>query len=443
MNVYGFPEDEKRHRAEAWVTAWRTLQASTQRVERERAERALTALYRERGLETPDFIWADDPADAVTAWHIVALGREPVRNLYANGDTGTGRNRDWHRLRDPFGLEPEWVYRARRRAEELAPSGAGGFRSDGSYAADTRSMKWHLEERLREDAPPRGRTADAAATIGRTPRLEMLSRLIIGDRWGELSELLGSDRVVDVAIRAAQQAAVEILSARVSRREAMRSLTFPAFDHEILVMATLSEVLGIPLWRQMDQRPERTGMVERRLELARTGVAYMALDGVAIMLDRPTTAGFDASGRLHGPTGPALQYPGGTTLWFDHGVEVPADVITDPASITVERIDKERNAEVRRVMTERFGPERLVREGNAELIDEDEVGRLWRRGFPGSRWNPPEPVVMVEVRNSTPEPDGSVRTYFLRVPPTTRSAREAVAWTFGLQGTAYEPAVET
>ena len=50
---------------------------------------------------------------------------------------------------------------------------------------------------------------------------------------------------------------------------------------------------------------------------------------------------------------------------------------------------------------------------------------------------------MVEVRNSTPEPDGSVRTYFLRVPPTTRSARAAVAWTFGLNGAAYEPAVET
>ena len=39
---------------------------------------------------------------------------------------------------------------------------------------------------------------------------------------------------------------------------------------------------------------------------------------------------------------------------------------------------------------------------------------------------------MVEVVNSTPEPDGSRKTYFLRVPPTIGTAREAVAWTFGL-----------
>ena len=46
---------------------------------------------------------------------------------------------------------------------------------------------------------------------------------------------------------------------------------------------------------------------------------------------------------------------------------------------------------------------------------------------------------MVEVRNSTPEPDGSRKTYFLRVPPTVRTAREAVAWTFGLGAVEYRP----
>jgi hypothetical protein len=223
----------------------------------------------------------------------------------------------------------------------------------------------------------------------------------------------------------------------------MRSLTFAAFDREIILMGALPEVLGVALWRQLGLRAARTAMVERRLELARTGVAYMAFEGVAIMLDRPTTIALDDAGRLHRDDGPALQYPGGTTLWLDHGVEVPADVITDPGSITIDRIDAEASAEVRRVMTERFGPERLVRERGAELVDEDAVGRLWRRGFPGLIWRTPEPIVMVEVRHSTPEPDGAVRTYFLRMPPTMRSALAAVAWTFGLHGFAYEPAAET
>jgi hypothetical protein len=35
------------------------------------------------------------------------------------------------------------------------------------------------------------------------------------------------------------------------------------------------------------------------------------------------------------------------------------------------------------------------------------------------------------------------RRYFLRVPPTIRTAAEAVAWTFGLSGQDYYPALET
>ena len=55
-----------------------------------------------------------------------------------------------------------------------------------------------------------------------------------------------------------------------------------------------------------------------------------------------------------------------------------------PRRITVEAIDAEQNTEVRRVMIERFGAERLIREGGAELVNEDEAGRLWRRELPAA-----------------------------------------------------------
>ena len=50
---------------------------------------------------------------------------------------------------------------------------------------------------------------------------------------------------------------------------------------------------------------------------------------------------------------------------------------------------------------------------------------------------------MVEVVNSTPEPDGSHATYWLRVPPDIRSAHAAVAWTFRLNEGTYRPLAET
>ena len=45
--------------------------------------------------------------------------------------------------------------------------------------------------------------------------------------------------------------------------------------------------------------------------------------------------------------------------------------------------------------------------------------------------------------NGTPEPDGSHKRYFLQVPPTVRTPREAVAWTYGLSERQYRPVVRT
>ena len=50
---------------------------------------------------------------------------------------------------------------------------------------------------------------------------------------------------------------------------------------------------------------------------------------------------------------------------------------------------------------------------------------------------------MVEVVNSTPEPDATRQHHFLRVPPTMTTCGEAVAWTFGLTAGEYAPRIET
>lgn len=49
----------------------------------------------------------------------------------------------------------------------------------------------------------------------------------------------------------------------------------------------------------------------------------------------------------------------------------------------------------------------------------------------------------VEVENATLEPDGSRRRYMLIVPTELRTARAAVAWTFGLTEHEYEPTAES
>jgi len=101
-----------------------------------------------------------------------------------------------------------------------------------------------------------------------------------------------------------------------------------------------------------------------------------------------------------------------------------------------------RNMTMRRDAVTRYGIENILRAGVAQEVQEDDYGKLWRLPFPdGGDPN----MLYVEVVNNTPQKNletGEVITdkegnpvydhYFLRVPPNTRSAREAVAWTFRL-----------
>lgn len=86
-----------------------------------------------------------------------------------------------------------------------------------------------------------------------------------------------------------------------------------------------------------------------------------------------------------------------------------------------------KNVTVRRDAMRKYGVENLLRNGGGECVQEDDFGKLWRmpsdnRTDPHAQW--------VEVVNTTPEPDGTNAHYFLRIPPTISTAKQAVEWTF-------------
>ena len=202
------------------------------------------------------------------------------------------------------------------------------------------------------------------------------------------------------------------------------------------------------------------------------GVVF-GFDGFALVVGRPSIFAIDAEGRLHDVSGPALAFHNGARLYYWHDVLVPADVVERPERLTSDQIRGETNAEIRRVMIERMGAEGFVREMGAVKVHEDATGVLWRveispairvkellarGGYAGLSEDerkaiealpeqagviqPGETWQAVEVINSTPEPDDTRRRYFLAVPPTVQTAREAVAWTFGMTAEQYRPGVE-
>ncbi|MFF5227554.1 DUF6745 domain-containing protein [Dactylosporangium sp. NPDC000521] len=172
--------------------------------------------------------------------------------------------------------------------------------------------------------------------------------------------------------------------------------------------------------------------------VARSAGWWWPYANVAILTDRPDELHRDNVGRLHAADTPALRYSDGFALHAWRGMPIPSELVHRLARLTHAEIAAERNAELRRVMLEHFGYERYLREAGARRLSSDACGVLWQLRFADD-----EPLTMVEVINSTPEPDGTSRVYWLRVPPATRTPREGVAWTFGLTEQEYQPLVET
>ena len=138
-------------------------------------------------------------------------------------------------------------------------------------------------------------------------------------------------------------------------------------------------------------------------------------------------------GRLHHAHGPAVEWPSGVSYWFLEGLPLSKRLVARTSGrAELQVLVRTRNVELRRLLLERLGHERFLEGAGARLLAQDDFGRLWRTELEVDG----EALVAVEVANSTPESDGSRKRYFLRVPPETTSARDAVAWTFGFRNAA-------
>lgn len=132
--------------------------------------------------------------------------------------------------------------------------------------------------------------------------------------------------------------------------------------------------------------------------------------------DRPKVIHLDRSNpqrsRLHCETGPAIAYRDGWSLYFLEGIAVQPHVVENPAAITLDEIRSERNAELRRILTQQFGLLRYFREVGAKPLDSRTGEVLFRDEQTGDRW-----LVCT---------DGSTgRIYQLRVPNTVNTVSQA------------------
>lgn len=171
--------------------------------------------------------------------------------------------------------------------------------------------------------------------------------------------------------------------------------------------------------------------------LAQNSFWWYSFEKVCVVCDRPSAIHFDNQNRLHCEDDAAIRFSDGWGVYTWHGVLVSEEIIMQP--ITYQRILDERNAEIKRVMIERYGEENFIRELGADPLHEDAFGKFYRVDY-GDK----EPLCLVRVVDPSTD-----RVYFLQVPPVDAQgnimerAKQAVAWTFGLSEDEYQPLKET
>ncbi len=193
---------------------------------------------------------------------------------------------------------------------------------------------------------------------------------------------------------------------------------------------------------------EQPGMKSRMdlprdlLKLMDAGLFYLtAFEHAVLACSSPEYIMRDGQDRLHGEAVAAVKWRDGTALYFHAGVNIPAKLIEDPESIDTADIAQERNAEVRRCFLEILGAERFSQILGLHSLDRDTDAfghplELFRTRYP-------DKLVGDYIYFATVVCPSTARRYFLCVPPHLRSAREAVAWTFGKSPEEYKPEIET
>jgi hypothetical protein len=171
-------------------------------------------------------------------------------------------------------------------------------------------------------------------------------------------------------------------------------------------------------------------------KIARSAGWMVPHEHVCWISERPRILRTDAKGRVHGAHGPALEYRDGWSAYAWKGVQVPAWTIEHPQRITLSTLADTFEPVLRNCMIEIMTPERFIKSGGPQRVAEDECGILWHklwgyRGVTVGSWT------AVEVVNGTAENDLSRKRYYLRVPSRMQTAREAVAWTYGLTAEQY------
>ena len=171
-------------------------------------------------------------------------------------------------------------------------------------------------------------------------------------------------------------------------------------------------------------------------EIAKHCGGWIPYENAVILHGRPKAIHWDDQNRLHHPNRHAIEYRDGWGMCMWHGTRVPDKWIFESEKHLNAKICLTHpNIEQRRAASEIYGWHRVLNEVPNRVIDTDsnpQIGELLSVDLPDVGEH-----MFLRVQC------GTGRTFALPVPPDIRTAREANAWTYGLEAEEYSPEIRT
>ncbi|HIA50632.1 MAG TPA: hypothetical protein EYN91_00850 [Candidatus Melainabacteria bacterium] len=382
---------------------------NTNAADRRKAEEAVCGVYTSAGLKAPRyFVWFDSPFHGAIAAAMVSKGTKSVHKQVVTDLKNQCSAKLWKMI-DAKGDKLWWT----TVQSKLTPALKRSFAT----------------------LPQQIRRAVLASFVGHVgPGVDNINLELV---WGQLAPPALLSKLVGQLCH--------VLPEEITK-------PFEEFDDRPLTCGLAISAMGqfaiagygnldadLPFYDITGAAGFRVPEIMPLFHIARFGHYWWPFDDVCLMVDRPIRLSVDEEGLLHNPIGCALRYRDGWETFAWHGTFVPDRFLEFGIKKDVTHIFYEPNVEIRRMMLEMYGLEAFIKDSGAKVVQRDKCGVLYRQHFGDNH----EDIVIVHVVNSTPEPDGTYNNYFLRVPPETKTAREGVAWTFGLTADEYDPLKET
>jgi len=396
--------------------------------DRSAAEKAVANLYSKFGYEPPIFVWCDSPFEGfstVALFDVLGFACGHNRSAVANFDQLPDTMKVHKQLQklsteilgDLQKVQREYVHFQLFVNESLQTLGLRRYHSNifqGSIDGAVRDTNARLGF---ENA---GQLLQVHETVRRH-----LEGTDLANVWNDFASYLQSLSETEYAKNVTVRQNNRI---RFFVQDGYSLSNFvTTFEHYRLFEEELRAILGA----------ERVSHFEELKETMSHCGWWWPTKELCVMVDRPVAMQIDEVRlRLHSDSGQAITFSDGWGAYSLSGVPVTENQAL--GRFGLDEISKAKNVEVRRVMIERFGAERYLVESGAEEVQRDQYGVLYKKEVPRD-----EPLVMVRVTNSTAEPDGTFKDYYLRVPPNMETAKDAVAWTFSMQSADYKPQIES